>query len=629
MADVQHIFKFAGPPTTAPTGSGHHWVDELNVRTYLSKGSADVTDWVLIGSGGLPSGGGLGQILVKQSGIDGDALWVNQPGYNDTANTLAGYNATGELAKIPGWSFDPTVFGLSGSLTVQPNAGGGNTLNALTANFDPIANSPGESWNVFNNNVNIDTGNNGFSFGTGGTALSLYNNYFNHQGESNIGGINFISNNFTLGNGTDAISVNGISYAYGFGQVAANVTVTAQIQGYGFQPNVHASAVLQQNTNAFYDFSNIGCATPGYNSAIFSPTIASITNNNNYVGVNLNPNITTFSGNSNAILIALSGTLGTFTTGGFQGIQMSTQVTNTGYFLGLSMSPQIATLTSYAHFIDINPTVTTAPNGSCTGLYINMGNCGGTGHKAIDVVGDVSITGNLSFSGALSIGALNAFASQAIVNGGGIPTSIHGLVSNPTIAASTTVALGDTIGVNTAMLLVVGDNAVVTTALVGLSALALPAVVTMGTGSTVDQVAGATFALSLDGAATGGTIANLDLCRSVAIPNGITTVTKCVGYKFDLPFGDPGTTTWGFYASPTSHNYLAGNLLIGGTAGSDDTVTNSSVALEIKSTTKAVVLSRMTTTERDALTAINGMTLYNTTIDKFQGYAAGAWVDLH
>lgn len=37
----------------------------------------------------------------------------------------------------------------------------------------------------------------------------------------------------------------------------------------------------------------------------------------------------------------------------------------------------------------------------------------------------------------------------------------------------------------------------------------------------------------------------------------------------------------------------------------------------------------MTAVERDALTATNGMVIYNSDADKFQGYAGGAWVDLH
>ena len=37
----------------------------------------------------------------------------------------------------------------------------------------------------------------------------------------------------------------------------------------------------------------------------------------------------------------------------------------------------------------------------------------------------------------------------------------------------------------------------------------------------------------------------------------------------------------------------------------------------------------MTTTQRNALTASNGMVVYNTTTNKFQGYANSAWVDFH
>jgi len=56
---------------------------------------------------------------------------------------------------------------------------------------------------------------------------------------------------------------------------------------------------------------------------------------------------------------------------------------------------------------------------------------------------------------------------------------------------------------------------------------------------------------------------------------------------------------------------------------------SASAKLELSSTTGALLITRMTSTQRDALTAVNGMQIYNTTTSKFQGYAGGAWVDLH
>jgi hypothetical protein len=51
--------------------------------------------------------------------------------------------------------------------------------------------------------------------------------------------------------------------------------------------------------------------------------------------------------------------------------------------------------------------------------------------------------------------------------------------------------------------------------------------------------------------------------------------------------------------------------------------------VSVTTTTGAVLLPRLTTTQRNALTAANGMIVYNTTASKFQGYAGGSWVNLH
>lgn len=55
---------------------------------------------------------------------------------------------------------------------------------------------------------------------------------------------------------------------------------------------------------------------------------------------------------------------------------------------------------------------------------------------------------------------------------------------------------------------------------------------------------------------------------------------------------------------------------------------NASSILDLTSTTGALILPRMTTTQRNALTAVNGMIIYNSTDNKFQGYENSSWTNL-
>ena len=65
-----------------------------------------------------------------------------------------------------------------------------------------------------------------------------------------------------------------------------------------------------------------------------------------------------------------------------------------------------------------------------------------------------------------------------------------------------------------------------------------------------------------------------------------------------------------------------------GNAGIGTTSPSASAKLEIDSTTGAFLLPRMTTAERNALTAVNGMVIYNTTTTQLEAYENGSWVDL-
>jgi hypothetical protein len=614
-------------------------------------------------------------VVVK----DGGGQLASLNGWSVNPSLGLDENLTGEVST----TFSPTIKSLNYNANALENSPANNfTAEYLQVNVDTSDDgfqlgTAGQGVTVRNNNVLHE------GLSDTGTVVMLQNSFTLGDGVNPID-VRGISYAYGFGEVRNNVNISGPIQGYGF-QPTLNAGATIDnsqyvnafydfsnmpvtVPGYTAFSSGPIIGTIPSNKN--YAGMNINPtittfdASAGFIGVGISGILGTFGANSYYNGVSVNPtiasvryaagitvgmdNVTVYPGVQAAVTIQdlfiqsiLAGSTGNsvtieYTPGGIAGSEV---VSNIGLAIQVQIESGVSTAQNVKDALDLyaftaanltttvtgvasNPQTTQGPTSLAGGIDPGT-------KQAAFFDGDVQITGDLSFGGALSIGKLSAFAAQAVVDGGGVPSTIHSLVTSPTVAANATIANADTIGVNTAALMDIGANATVTSALVGLTALALPAVVTMGAGSTVDRITGATFALSLDAAAGGGTIANLELCRAVAIPNGATTVTRLVGFKFDLPFGDPGTTSWGVYESPGVHNYLQGDLLIGGTAGSDDTVTNSSVALEVKSATKAFVNARMTTTERDALTAINGMQLYNTTTDKLQVYAAGSWVDLH
>jgi hypothetical protein len=513
---------------------------------------------------------------------------------------IIGTDSSGEVYDIPTASVSSTSGGIFQNTPVSPDGAGGDQINNLWAPISPLQNSPNASYNLHQIGVDFDPNLTGFDIGTAGQAATLINLYARHYGASDIGTLSYININSNLGDETNSPTIGAIDFLNMYQGVASGVSVVGQIRGAVFAPNMPTGTSVGNGVIGFADFSNFDITVPGWSSFISGPSVSSIANNTNFNGISVNPTIDSFEGNSGFSGVSVSPSIGTF---------------DTGSFLGISVNPQ-----------------SVASVGSATGVYVNMSNVTSANKKAMDITGDVSINGALAFSGALSIGQLNAFYSATVVDSGGPnPTSLNGLVSQITAPASSTTANGDTLGLNTAMLMVLGSNATVTSGPLdlGFSAIALPCVAETHTGSSLDHMNAAVYALNLSGSSTGGTIDNVNLCRVVAIPNGITTINKLKGFEMDMPFGNVGTSMWGVYITPECDNYMQGSLLVGGVAGSSDTAENSSCGIEIRSTTKTFLNARMTTTQRDALTALNGMQIYNTTADKLQVYAAGSWVDLH
>ena len=637
-APGSQILVASGVPSNGLGVNGDFYIDSATNNYYLKAAGT----WTLQGAfvaGSVPNGGTTGQALIKQSNTDGDVIWgAYIPTGN--ANTFAGFDASGNLFSIPGWGIDPVTGGLNGSINFEPdNAGFGMNIHSFGATINPIQNSPNDQVNLINLNPQIDTNSDGFSLGTNGTAGTILNLGWTHQRTSDVGSLNIIQSNYSIGNGTDPIDINGIGYFFGFGNFNANVTISGPMQGYGFQPNVNAAATMTSEAyvNAFYDNATINAPlAAGYTSVQLGPVIASIPTNNGMNSININPTVTLFQGNSNYNGIAIGGNF-TFSEGGANFININPATTNAHYVTGIyvnvsncAMYPGVqsevvvqdltitfqdpgdndnitieyvddatagsetatfsnpnivvhiesgvSTATQVKAAIEANVTINasvnvvisgTASNPQVTQAQTNFAGGEWPGDKlAADFFGNVSINGALSFSGALSIGALNAFYSEPLTDGGGQPDSGHLLITQPTVADGVTVANADYLGVNTAALINIGTGATVTTAFLGVTALGLPAVINIGAGSTVDRVGGAAFALSLGGGT--GTIDVVALCRAIAIPDGTTTVNRLYGYEVDMPFGIVGTKPFGFYNPLAIPSWFKGAIRIGGTAISDD-----------------------------------------------------------
>jgi hypothetical protein len=116
----------------------------------------------------------------------------------------------------------------------------------------------------------------------------------------------------------------------------------------------------------------------------------------------------------------------------------------------------------------------------------------------------------------------------------------------------------------------------------------------------------------------------LNLHGFVSVVNGLDNIYAGLGIT--------DGSTWFFRANKSGEiqiNSTQNSFFIGGgSVGIGTTTPTTSALLDLTSTTGALLVPRMTTIQKNALTAVNGMILYDTTLNKFQGYEAGVWVNL-
>ena len=90
-----------------------------------------------------------------------------------------------------------------------------------------------------------------------------------------------------------------------------------------------------------------------------------------------------------------------------------------------------------------------------------------------------------------------------------------------------------------------------------------------------------------------------------------------------LTLNSSGSNTTAFHIA--SNNVVRATVDSNGNVGIGTASPATSALLELASTTGVLLITRMTTTQKNALTPVNGMIVYDSTLGKFQGYEAGAW----
>jgi hypothetical protein len=113
------------------------------------------------------------------------------------------------------------------------------------------------------------------------------------------------------------------------------------------------------------------------------------------------------------------------------------------------------------------------------------------------------------------------------------------------------------------------------------------------------------------------------ITASVAELNFCDGVTSAIQTQLDLKadaddIGDFATNTALALKANIASPVFTGAVTIGGTSP------HANALLDLTSTAKALIVPRMTTTQRDAMTGTAGMIIYNSTTGQFEGYISGS-----
>lgn len=550
-------------------------------NNFIKNGSGTVNYGSALSSSGTFNEGTVTQYkgLTSESGIASGAtvsdFYGVVSGLNTTSGILGSYTGYSQYANFTDSPMSATAQGVSSNLNFSGTTSQSQGVNGFNSylQFNDTASVTNSVYNYtagldLNDNVNLN-------------GLYGVNSFFNLRDNSDAGfvyGLNLglTQQDAAVSSGTSAISTN---YTYGGTGTAGNVNL-ANLYGRTFG-TVDLDSFGSINTNPELEG----------NSVVDNVTIANLAGQmrgnatfQNITGVNISPQLT---GNASA--------------------------TN---FTPVGIYPQItgsATLTNGFTAVQVAPTVTNATGvTSAAGLNVDMNSvtlaaasvAAGEKVKAITFNGALEGNSNYAVPGAASFFQNHYMGGAVSVTSGDPVIGAYGF------------------GTNLAQSLNFQDDWGADPAGLGFVNVGFVGAISGATGKTMNQWTGALGGAGNPSGAGTLTTAKMFSAAGILPQGGSLTVTNMYGFEVNPNlFCILGTNCWGFYEDTAAAENHVSKLAIG---TATKKVANADTALEIGST-KGFVNGRMTTAQRTALTAIDGMQVYDTDLDALYIYANGSW----
>lgn len=563
---------------------------------------------------------------------------------------------------------NPTLLSLTSTLGGSTNAADIGSFEGMAQNYS--FNGDGVLGGVTGMALSYSAGD-GASVGTT-TNLNLFQIGFNNPANATLGGVNLINGfsdlsassintgninliNLGINIAAPMTGGSGVSYANFGGTMSSTLS---HMSGVGVDPTFDTGANVSSNPIMFSDGAHAvtGSTLSGFTSFNISPNFdTGSTLTGAYSGISVSPtlngdltgqgiNLFTSGMQTSSAMNYINGfvSFGSLTSGAsiangatmfadqlnIQSGASVNQYTSHGIYPTFHSG---STLVTQYQGINANPTFDITVPSITLGQFNLAGSGSSPSVKGIEVNVGGFTSANQKSAGSFSGGALSAqspidtdvFTPDATFFNNSIGGQFHIAAGFPISGGQ--FGFGNNLGISVVAEDDMGPDA--TGIRLGYSINGFVNQIGVVAGKTLDSISYMLAGGGVPPQSTGGTIDQVMMFRALGfLPSGGTlAINNLYGFKVEPLFDAIGATNeWGVWVGATNaDNWFAKNVVIAGTTGQPS---NTSVALEIQGNTSTFKNAFLTTVERDALTPLIGMQIYNASTNQIEFYNGASWL---